>query len=171
MRVKIVSYAVLIFIIALIQSTVLGSVSVFNVKPNLLMILIVSAALLGSNVEGAIVGFVCGLTQDMLSGRVVGFYALLGLYLGLGVASINKRLYRENVLVAIFTTFTCTIVYEFAVYFLNMFFRGSLGLAFPFKYVILPEAVYNGIVSIVIFLIVLKINNWSEESDRLSRRY
>ncbi|GAE88610.1 rod shape-determining protein MreD [Acetivibrio straminisolvens] len=105
MRVKIVSYAVLIFIIALIQSTVLGSISVFNVKPNLLLILIVSAALLGNNVEGAVIGFICGLTQDMLSGRVIGFYALLGLYLGLGVSFINKRLYKENVLVAIITTF------------------------------------------------------------------
>ncbi|HHV28281.1 rod shape-determining protein MreD [Acetivibrio mesophilus] len=171
MRVKIVSYAVLIFIIALIQSTVLGSISVFNVKPNLLLILIVSVALLGSNVEGAVIGFFCGLTQDMLSGRVIGFYALLGLYLGLGVAFINKRLYRENVLVAIFTTFISTIVYEFAVYFFSMFFKGSLDLVFPFKYVILPEAVYNSIVSIVIFLIVLKINHWSEELDRLSRRY
>ncbi|WP_265443964.1 rod shape-determining protein MreD [Acetivibrio straminisolvens] len=171
MRVKIVSYAVLIFIIALIQSTVLGSISVFNVKPNLLLILIVSAALLGNNVEGAVIGFICGLTQDMLSGRVIGFYALLGLYLGLGVSFINKRLYKENVLVAIITTFFSSIVYEFAVYFFSMFFKGSLELVFPFKYVILPEAVYNSIVSIAIFLIVLKINRWSEELDRLSRRY
>ncbi|WP_243467380.1 hypothetical protein [Acetivibrio straminisolvens] len=52
-----------------------------------------------------------------------------------------------------------------------MFFKGSLELVFPFKYVILPEAVYNSIVSIAIFLIVLKINRWSEELDRLSRRY
>jgi len=47
--------------------------------------------------RGAVTGFLCGLTQDMLSGRVIGFYALLGLYLGLGIALINKRLYKENV--------------------------------------------------------------------------
>jgi len=35
-------------------------------------------ALLGSNIEGAVTGFCGGLTQDMLSGRVIGFYALLG---------------------------------------------------------------------------------------------
>ncbi|HOM01815.1 MAG TPA: rod shape-determining protein MreD [Acetivibrio sp.] len=171
MRVKVISYAVLMFILALIQSTVLESISVFNVKPNLLLILTVSAALLGNNVEGAVIGFLCGLTQDMLSGRVLGFYALLGLYLGLVISFINKRLYKENVLVAIFTTFISSIIYEFTVYFLSMFFRGSLQLVFPFKYVILPEAVYNSVVAIVIFLIVLKINRWSNEVEKLSRRY
>jgi len=39
-RVKIISYAALIFIIALIQSTVLESISIFNIKPNLLLIFI-----------------------------------------------------------------------------------------------------------------------------------
>jgi len=98
-------------------------------------------------------------------------YALLGLYLGLGIALINKRLYKENVLVAIFTTFVSSIIYEFAVYFFVNVFKGSLELIFPFRYIILPEAVYNSAVSIVIFLIVLKINHWSEELERLSRRY
>lgn len=170
-RVKIISYAALIFIIALIQSTVLESISIFNIKPNLLLIFIISVALLGSNIEGAVTGFLCGLTQDLLSGRVIGFYALLGLYLGLGIALINKRLYKENVLVAIFTTFVSSIIYEFAVYFFVNVFKGSLELIFPFRYIILPEAVYNSAVSIVIFLIVLKINHWSEELERLSRRY
>jgi len=87
-------------------------------------------ALLGSNIEGAVTGFLCGLTQDMLSGRVIGFYALLGLYLGLGIALINKRLYKENVLVAIFTTFVSSIIYEFAVYFFVNVFKGSLELIF-----------------------------------------
>jgi len=56
-RVKIISYAALIFIIALIQSTVLESISIFNIKPNLLLIFIISVALLGSNIEGAVTGF------------------------------------------------------------------------------------------------------------------
>lgn len=171
MRVKIVAYTVLIFIIALIQSTVLENLKIYNVKPNLLMILIVVAALLSNNVEGAVIGFFCGLTQDMASGRVIGFYALLGLYLGIGIGSLNKRLYKENVLVVVFITFISTIVYEFFVYFLNSFFKGSIEFIYPFRYVIFPEAVYNSIISIIIFIAVVKINTWSEESNKLLRRY
>jgi len=171
MRVKIVSFTVLIFFITLVQSTVLDNIRVFNVKPNLLMVFIVSAALLGSNVEGAVIGFFCGLAQDMISGGPIGFYALLGLYLGFGIGSINERLYRENVLVTIFVTFLSTVVYEFTVYFLSSLTKGSIELVFPFTHVILPEAVYNSVVSIVIFIVVLKIKRWSEKVTKLSRRY
>lgn len=170
MRVKIVSYMVLIFFITLVQSTVLDNISIFNVKPNLLMVFIVSVALLGSNVEGATVGFFCGLAQDMVSGGAIGFYALLGLYLGLVIGSINDRLYRENVLVTILVTFISTVVYEFVIYFLS-FLNGSFELVFPFTHVILPEAIYNSVVSVIIFIVVLKIKRWSERVTKLSRRY
>jgi rod shape-determining protein MreD len=118
-----------------------------------------------------VVGFSCGLAQDMISGGLIGFYALLGLYLGFGIGSINERLYRENVLVTIFVTFISTVVYEFTVYFLSFFAKGSLELVFPFTHVILPEAAYNSVVSIIIFVVVLKIKRWSEKVTKLSRRY
>ena len=60
MRVKITGYALMMVIFALLQSTVLDYLKVFNVKPNLLMVLIVIVAFLGNNVEGAIVGFSVG---------------------------------------------------------------------------------------------------------------
>jgi len=171
MRVKIVSYSILIFFITLVQSTVLDNIAIYNVKPNLLMVFIVSVALLGSNVEGAVVGFICGLVQDMVSGGPIGFYALLGLYLGFAIGSINERLYRENVLVTIIVTFISTVVYEFSVYFLSYFEKGSLQLVYPFTHVILPEAVYNSVVSIFIFIIILKIKRRSEKVAKDSRRY
>ncbi|MFZ5990084.1 MAG: rod shape-determining protein MreD [Bacillota bacterium] len=171
MRVKLIAYTVLIFIMALLQSTVLDNMKIYNVKPNLLMVLIVCVALLSNNIEGAVIGFFCGLVQDMASGKVIGFYALLGLYLGLGIGSLNKRLYKENVLVVVFFSFISTIVYEYVVYLLNSFVKGGIDYLFPLRYVILPEAVYNSVVSIFIFIIVIKINHRSEESGKLMRRY
>ena len=117
MRVKIAAYTILIFSMTLIQSTVLDNIRVYNIKPNLLMVLIVTSAFLSGNIEGAVVGFFCGLSQDMVSGKTIGLYALLGLYLGYSVGSINDRLYRENALITVLITFVSTIVYEFSVYF------------------------------------------------------
>ncbi|TYQ16092.1 UNVERIFIED_CONTAM: rod shape-determining protein MreD [Acetivibrio alkalicellulosi] len=171
MRVKIICYTLLIFIMTLLQSTVLESVSIYNVKPNLLMVLIVIAAFQGNNIEGAVVGFFSGLVHDMVSGRLLGFYALLGLYLGFCIGSVNKRLYKENVFIAIFFTFISTIIYEYCVFLLSWVFKGGVDFIYPLRYIILPEALYNSFVSIFIFIIVIKINKWSEKSKDLKRRY
>ena len=168
---KITGYALMMVIFALLQSTVLDYLKVFNVKPNLLMVLIVIVAFLGNNVEGAIVGFFSGLIHDMISGRVIGFYALLGLYLGFCVGSLNKRLYKENIFAVVFFVLVSTLAYEYSVYFLHTIFRNSLDLFYPLRHVILPLALYNGIVSIFIYIIVYKINEKFEASKKLSRKY
>ncbi|MCX7711360.1 MAG: rod shape-determining protein MreD [Clostridia bacterium] len=171
MKAKIIILGLCIFFIAMLQSTVLDYARVYNVKPNLLLIFIVSIALLKGNVEGAIVGFFCGLTQDMIAGKVIGFYALLGLYLGLIVGSVNKRLYRENVLVITFFTFVSTVIYEFCVYFFGTVFRNPVDFISPFKNVIIPEAIYNSVISVFIYIFAIKIYDKLSEMDRLPRKY
>ncbi|MDQ2086275.1 rod shape-determining protein MreD [Herbivorax sp. ANBcel31] len=171
MRVKIIGYTLLVFIFALLQSTVLDYFKISNVKPNLLMVLIVVVAFQGNNIEGAILGFFSGLMHDVISGRVIGLYALLGLYLGLCIGSLNKRLYKENIFAVIFFILVSTVVYEYSVYFFHTVFRNKLELFYPLRHIILPEALYNSVVSIFIYIIVYKINEWSETSKRLSRKY
>lgn len=178
MRVRVLIYAFCVFFIILLQSTILNYLKIYNVKPNLLLIFIVSVALLRGNIEGAAVGFLTGLFQDMLSGKVLGFYALLGLYLGLIIGSINKRLYRENFLVITFFTFISTIVYEFAAFFLCTILplilsakNGQIYLLYPVRDIILPEAVYNSAVSVLVYMLVIKLNHKFEDISKASRRY
>lgn len=171
MRIKIIGYTLMMVIFGLLQSTVLDYLKIFNVKPNLLMVFIVIVAFLGNNIEGAIVGFFSGLIHDMISGKAIGFYALLGLYLGFCVGSLNKRLYKENIFAVIFFILVSTVVYEYSVYFFHTIFRHSLDLFYPLRSVILPLALYNGIVSIFIYIFVYKINEKYEVSKKLSRKY
>lgn len=171
MKIKIFGYAVCIFIIILLQSTVLDYIKVFGVKPNLLIIFIISVALLSNNVEGAITGFFAGLSQDIVSGKVLGFYSLLGLYLGLIVGSVNKRLYRENVLIIVFFTFISTVVYELAVCCINIFTNGQIAFVYSLRNIILPEAIYNSLVSIFIYIFVIKMQDKFENIDKYSRKY
>lgn len=171
MKAKIIILGVSIFFIAVIQSTVLEYARIYNIKPNLLLIFIVAVALLKGNVEGSAVGFACGLVQDIIGGKVIGFYALLGLYLGLAVGSVNKRLYRENVLVITFFTFASTLAYEWCVYFLTTFLHSRIDFVFPIKNVILPEAFYNSAVSIFMYIFAIKIYGKLAEMDRTPRKY
>lgn len=171
MKLKVIAYSILIFLTVLIQSTIAESIRVYGVKPNIIIVVTVMVALLRNGTEGAIVGFLCGLMQDAVSGRVIGFYALLGLYLGLLIGKSNKRLNKENILIAIFFTFISTIVYEYVVYFFTTFLRAPLDFVYPMKNIILTEAIYNSVISIFIFIIVIKLDKRFEEYEKSSRRY
>lgn len=170
MKKRIVIYTFLIFIIVLLQSTMLDYVKIYHIKPNLLIIFIISVALLRGNIEGSIIGFFIGLSQDIISGKLLGFYTLLGLYLGLIIGSVNKRLYRENFLVVIFFTFISSITYEMVVYFLSTFLKGNIDFYYPFKNIVLPEALYNSVISIFIYVLVIKLND-RFNSTKISRKY
>jgi len=178
MRIKVLAYAICIFFIILLQSTVLEYIKIFGVKPSLPIIFIVSVALLRGNVEGAVVGFFTGLSQDIVSGKILGLYALLGLYLGLAIGSVNKRLYRENFLVVIFFTFVSSVIYECMVFFLYTILplllfheKDQLDLLVPLGHIILPEAIYNSVVSVFVYMFVIKLNHKFEEISKASRKY
>jgi rod shape-determining protein MreD len=171
MKARIAVYTLYIFLIMLIQSTVLEYARIYNVKPNLSIIFIVSVALLRGNVEGAAIGFFFGLSQDIIAGKVLGFYALLGLYLGLIIGSLNKRLYRENIFVVIFFTFIASFIYESIVGLVGLFSFDKIEMIFIIKNEILPESIYNSIVSIFIYVFVIKINSKFQDINNIKRKY
>lgn len=170
MKKRILIYTFVILIIVLLQSTILDYIKIYYIKPNLIIVFIVSVALLRGNIEGSIIGFFMGFCWDILSGKVLGFYALLGLYLGLIIGSVNKRLYRENFLVVIFFTFISSVAFEMAAYFLSTFFKEKVNLYYSFRNIVLPEALYNSVLSIFIYILVIKLSD-SFNSTKVQRKY
>jgi rod shape-determining protein MreD len=170
MKLKILIYTLIIFLIVILQSTLLDYIKIYYIKPNLLIVFIISVALLRGNIEGSIIGFFIGLSQDLISGKVLGFYTILGLYLGLIIGSVNKRLYRENFLVVIFFTFISTIAYEMSVYFLSTFLSGKIDFYYPFKNIVLPEALYNSLISVFVYVLIIKLSD-RFNSSKISRKY
>jgi len=171
MKYKVIIYVICILAFLVLQSTFAMSIELFGVRPNLLIVFIISVALLRGRVEGAYVGFFTGLGQDIFTGKILGFYALLGLYLGLLIGSINKRLYRENFLVIIFFTFISSILYETIVFIFGVYLFTKDSYFKALGEVILPEAAYNVIASIFIYILVIKLNDKINETDKRIRKY
>jgi rod shape-determining protein MreD len=178
MKTRIPVYTACILIIITVQSTLADYIMINNVKPNLLIIFIISVALLRGIFEGGIVGFIAGLVQDILFGKVMGFYTLLGLYLGVTVGSLNKRLYRDNHLVVIFFTFVSTFVYEFFVYLFITLMplalssqKITLEILKPLKSIVLNETIYNSAICIPIYILVTRVDYWLENLHKASRKY
>jgi len=155
----------------MLQSTLLGYIRIYNVIPNLLIVLTILAALLGENFEGAAVGFFSGLILDIMFGKFLGFYALLGMYLGIAVGLVNRRLYRDNMLVIVFFTFIFSIAYEMAVYILNTIMSGQIDIIYTLMRIILPEAAYNCVAAILLYPLFSRINRRMEDNRSSLRKY
>ena len=157
---RIIIRIVSLFLTGIFQSSFFNLIGVgrSGVKPNFLFLIIVFYALFLGSYEGAITGFWAGLVQDIISGRVIGVYAIIGLTAGLLIGLLKGRIYRENTIINAFLVFILTMIYEFIVAVclgINLWERGNF--FYCFKNIILIEAIYNTIMSLLVFRIMNRI--------------
>ena len=74
--------AVAVILCFVLQSTVFQALSFASIAPNLLIVLTASLGFMRGRKEGMLVGFFSGLLLDIFFGSVLGFYALLYMYVG-----------------------------------------------------------------------------------------
>lgn len=158
LKYKILVNLVLIVFIMLLQTTLIDFIKIKNVRPNLILVYIICSSILEGSTGGGVIGFFAGLTQDVLSGKFLGFYALLGMYTGVIAGTANRRLQKENVIVALFFNFFLTIIYEFAVYFLSNLGQQITNVTYIFKNILFVEALYNGGLSLIVHYLIAKIS-------------
>lgn len=171
MRKKIASFLIVFYIIFIFQTTLLDYLKIMNIKPNLILILIICIALIRGGMEGAYAGLVAGLFQDILSGHSIGPYALLGFLVGFALGGFNKRFYRDNFLICALITFIVSVLYESIFILPNVKFS-DLTLALQLlRTNILIEAAYNTIVSVPIYIIALRISDSIELREKRGNKY
>ena len=84
-----------IIVCFLLQSTVLHSVSIGSITPNLLLILCSSMGLNARAKKRNVDRIFCGLLTDLFFGSILGFYALIYMYVGF-ISGYTYRIYYDN---------------------------------------------------------------------------
>ncbi len=169
MRGRIIFYTILIFIFVTTQATFLNTIDIFGIKPNLIIVLIVSISLLEGRGYGALVGFFAGLCLDSVVGVALGYQALIGMLLGIALGNINKRFFKENIFVMLICTFISTILYESAVIVISYGLGLRVNYIETLKNIILPEAVVNSILAVFIFVLLIRISRKLWTTDTKNR--
>ena len=77
-----VSVFIIIAICFLLQTTLFQALSFASISPNLLIIVVSSFGFMRGKKEGMYIGFACGLLLDIFGSGILGFYALLYMYIG-----------------------------------------------------------------------------------------
>ena len=161
---------IIILVCFILQCTVFRSLAFGGIIPNLMIILTSSFGFMRGDREGLIIGFFCGLLCDIFYGDILGFYALMCMYIGFVNGKFSRIFYPEDIKLPIALIVVSDLTYGIVCYILQFLLRGKFDFPFYFTRVILPEAVYTIMVTIILYPLILKINERLEVKERRSEQ-
>lgn len=140
-------YLLLLGAALILQTTVLETVAVAGIKPDLVMLLVVLNGFLLGTREGAFLGFAGGVVEDLFSGSYIGLNALSKMVAGYLAGAAGERLYRENIPIAALVTFLTTAAGSMVNYLLLLYLGVHVPPLYALLRVVLPTAAYTAVLS------------------------
>lgn len=149
-----------------LQTTVFWRCNFGGITPNLLIIVTASYGFMFGRRYGMVVGFVSGLLMDVFYGSVLGFYALVYLYIGAANGLFHRVFYQDDIKLPIALITTSDLAYCLITYILLFLLRGRFDFSFYMKSIIFPEVIYTVFVTIFLYPCILFLNKLIEREKR-----
>lgn len=163
-----ISVFLIIVVCYLLQSTVFEALSFASITPNLLIVTVSAFGFMRGKKEGLIIGFFCGLLLDIFTGSVLGFYALIYMYIGYMNGFFRKLFYPEDIKLPMLLIAGSDLSCNLVIYFFMFLFRGKFQFTYYLLDIIIPELVYTMVVTIFLYFAILKINQKLESIEKRS---
>lgn len=145
-----VRLCILAAIFCIIQVTILGSIAIFQVTPDIVLALVIYASLFHGRV-GMGLGFATGLFIDLYS-PIIGYNALMGAIIGYGIGVLSSKIYKELPLLWIIILFGCSLLHGVVTFAAEH----ELCPYFFIRY-ILPRGLYTTGIGLVMFYLLRKL--------------
>ena len=129
----------------ILQSTVVAVAGIGGITPDVPLILTVLIALRYGPESGCLAGFVAGLLQDATGGGLVGVQALTKGLAGFSMGLLVGRFWVSNPLVQVPGLVLLTIAEGLGRFLLLQMFHYPAAFGDLMLHVILPQALYNGL--------------------------
>lgn len=152
---KNIAIGIFIIICFVLQSTVFQSLSLNDIAPNLMIILTSVFGFMYGKRTGLLVGFFSGLLTDIFFGQVLGFYALIYMYIGYANGIFKSIFFKEDIKLPIALIMMSDLSYGITVYLLLFLLRSRFHFGYYFLHIIIPEMVYTILVTLVLYPIIL----------------
>ncbi len=89
--------------------------------------------------------------MDIYFGNIIGFYALIYMYIGFADGMFKKILYAGDFKLPFGLIVASDIVYGHACYLFMFLIKGDFRYLYYLKSVILPEVVYTSVIACILF--------------------
>lgn len=163
-----ISIIIAILLCFLLQTTFFKSFSLGGIGPNILIILTSSLGFMRGRKVGTLVGFTCGLLIDIFFGEVLGFYALIYMYIGFLNGMFKKIFFPEDIKLPLILISLSDFAYSLTIYLLQFLLRSRFDFGYYFSKIIIPELVYTIVITIVLYPLILIIHKAFNQMDKRS---
>ena len=149
----------------LLQTTLFKAITLAGIVPNILLIITSSFGFMRGKNEGMFIGFFSGLIIDIFFGKIMGFYALVYMFIGFVNGFFRRIFYPEDIKLPMILIGFSDLLYSFLCYIFLFMLRGKLHLSYYFVHIMLPEVVYTVLVTLIIYKIILSVDEWLESRE------
>ncbi len=151
-----------ILLLVPLQTTVLGSISPFGIRPDLCLIAACLIGFLTGQVQGLIMGFFLGFVQDLFSASDLWLNTItksgVGFFAGLIARNLaNAASHSAFFVVAVFSVFSGVVFMVSSRVGMDI---GDVLLGFPS--ILLPQALFDGLVAIAVYWVATR---WTPEAS------
>ena len=163
-----ITVTLIIIVCFLLQSTLFKALSFASISPNLLIVVCASFGFMRGRKEGMWIGFFSGLLLDIFFGSVIGFYALIYMYIGYINGFFRKIFFPDDIKLPLILISASDFGYNLLVYLFLFLLRGRFGFGYYLIHIMIPELVYTILVTIILYFVILKINQKLEMIEKRS---
>ena len=151
----------LILLAFFIQVVFADSLSLFGIKPNFPIIMIVFFALFTDGAYGLETAFISGILMDIFSVRLFGLNTILFSFTGYFIGRFNTKIYKESMLthaILIFiATFFILSLYRFFLALEDRLLLQTLSLGFLFSPSVFLSALYNSFFGTLLYTFLCRV--------------
>lgn len=137
------------------QNTICQFIAFGNIVPNLLIITVSSFGFIKGKKSGVLAGFFSGLLVDIFFSNILGFHALLYMYVGYFNGFFKRMFYKDELKLQILLIGCSDFIFNIIYYLLMFLLRRRFHFSFYLINIILPEVVYTILLTIVIYVVMI----------------
>ncbi|MCD8020607.1 MAG: rod shape-determining protein MreD [Clostridiales bacterium] len=168
---RIIVAAISILMCFLLQTSVFDLFKLANTAPNVLLILVSSVAVMRGQKAGMLTGFFSGLLLDIFYGAWLGGFAFVYMFFGFVDGYFNRIYYSDDNFLPLIMIAVDDLVYGLVMYIVYGLLQNHLHFLFYLKSYILPEIVYTVAVGLVLYQIMLRVNDRLDRNRKESEDY
>lgn len=170
----VISLIISFLFIYLLQVNFFSWFNLAGVKPNLIVIFVLTIGLFSGKALGTTLGVLLGICLDFFIGKSIGISGIMLGVIGFLGGYLDKSFSKDSRVTMITMITISTVIYEFGIVILNYFINLAQINTWYFIKTLIIEVLYNAIITIIIYPIIMKYGYKIEESfkeNKILTRY
>lgn len=143
----------ILFVILIVQTTLLNAIALWGTKPDILLLLFIILTIQNGSIPSLICGFAIGIILDVLAGTPVGYHSfvltLFGYLFGLG----KGKVFFDPIVVPLIMSIIATFFYTVSLFIVSGLFNLAHPFATFFNTSFMIQLLYNLVAAPIIYLI------------------